>query len=208
MRMLSKHFLRTCLLTGSVLLSSCAYMQSHKNIEAAYQQHTGYTLSPDFELYRAGDTYYLGVTVNQLRKHFPIIHDSIFLKDKNEPELEIISTTAEKRYRPISRGTALVLQQNKGYADLTVLSDELKNTNSPWISELPPQARLCHTKAEIAGSGTTWIEDEGTHDTPAIIQVTSLLDQVFIDWPGTILYNAAIPVMAPFVFFYEFLNDN
>lgn len=206
--MLSKPLLRTCTLTGCVFLSSCAYMQSHKNIEAAYQQYTGYTLSPDFELYRAGDTYYLGVNKKQLRKHFPVIHDSIFLKGHNEPELEIISSNAEKCYRPISMGTALVLQQDKGYADLSVLSDELKNNSSSWISQLPPHARKCHTKAEVAGSATTWIEGESTQDIPATIQTASLLDQVFIDWPGTILYNAAIPVMAPFIFFYEFLNDN
>lgn len=206
--MLSKPFLRTSLLVGCVLLSSCAYMQSHKNIEADYQQYTGYTLNPDFELYRAGEMYYIGVNKNQLKKHFPVIHDSIFLKDDNEPELEIISSSSEKCYRPISRGTALVLQQNKGYADLTVLSDEIKNSNTPWISQLPPHARKCHTQAEIAGTATTWIEGEGTHDIPTIIQAACLLNQVFIDWPGTILYNAAIPVMAPFVFFYEFLNDN
>ena len=39
------------------------------------------------------------------------------------------------------------------------------------------------------------------------MQILSTLDEVIIDWPGTILYNLAIPVMAPFVFFHEFLDE-
>lgn len=197
-------FIYTCLLTGSVLLSSCAYMQTHKNIN---QQQSGYSLKPALELYRAGDAYYLAVEKHQIEVHYPIIYDSIFLTGNNNPHLEICNTRGDKLYRKISQGTALVLQHKTGYADIAVLSDELKNNPSPWLSTLPAQAKRCNICAEITGTAETWLDTENTASSSLSTQAASTLVQVCVDWPGTILYNAAIPIMAPFVFFYEFLNE-
>lgn len=200
--------IRSCILAGSALLSSCAYMQTHKNIEESYRQSTGYAITPSLELYKAGNEYYLAVEKMSVRMRYPVIHDSIFLTGSNEPVLERTNPDTQIVYRHISRGTALVLQAGDGYADLTTLSDELRNDGEPWLTSLPAGASRCHTKAEIAGKGITWKEEDESVSPPLSVCMLSTVDRVFIDWPGTILYNAAIPVMAPFVFFHEFLNDN
>lgn len=201
-------FIRTCLLTGSVLLTSCAYMQTHKNIEEVFRQHSGYHLAPDFQLLRAGDKYYLSINRISLRKIYPTIHDSIFLNKSNTPILEELAGTAEPVYKEISAGTATVLQQADGYAQLEVLKEELDNISSPWLDSRPAGAVSCKIKAQICGSSVTWAAENSATAIPVGARVLSTLDQVVIDWPGTILYNAAIPVMAPFVFFHEFLTEN
>lgn len=206
--MTSRAIIRTCLLTGSVFLSSCAYMQTHKNIEESFCQHAGYLLKPDFQLLRAGNTYYLSIDKVSLTKSYPIVHDSIFLKDNNEPSIEQANDAATPVYKEISSGTAAVLQQSDGYAALDVLKDELNSSNTPWLESRPAGAATCRIKAEIAGEQVAWIDKNNPTRVPVAVKAISTLDQVVIDWPGTILYNVAIPVMAPFVFFYEFLNEN
>ncbi len=206
--MTSRAFLRTCLLTGSVFLSSCAYMQTHKNIEESFSQHAGYQLSPDFQLFKAGKSYYLTIDRMSLKKTYPVIHDSIFLKDNNAPSLEPIAGTSATAYKEISAGTATVLQQNSGYADLSVLKDELNSSDTPWLDALPAGAVNCRIRAEIVGQAITWTDENASATTPTAIKILSTFDQLCIDWPGTVLYNVAIPVMAPFVFFHEFLNEH
>ena len=202
-----KHLMKTGLFTGAVFLSSCAYMQTHKNIEENHREHTGYHLGIDFQLYRAEGIYYLGVEKQQLRIHYPVIYDSIFLTDHNEPEFIRINNESTRVYRQISTGTATVLQRTDGYAELRVLCDELQNSATPWIESLPAGAQPCGIKAEIVGSSITWPEEGSATEAPLVIRTLSTVDQVLIDWPGTLLYNIAIPVMAPFVFFHEFLNE-
>ena len=198
---------RTCLLAGTVFLSSCAYMQTHKNIEESSREHTGYTLNKEFELYRAGGKYYLAAEQKQLRVHYPVIHDSIFLSGNNAPEYRAINNETSKVYHEISAGTAMVLQRPDGYADMQVVSDELKDNSTPWLQALPGGASKCSIKAEIAGDTTTWPQPGSFTETPISIQALSMADRILIDWPGTLLYNISIPVMAPFVFFHEFLNE-
>lgn len=206
--MTSRDFLRTCLLTGSVFLSSCAYMQTHKNIEESFSQHSGYQLSPDFQLFKAGKSYYLSIDKMNLKRTYPVIHDSIFLKDSNAPLLEPIAGTTATVYKEISLGTATVLQQNNGYGDLSVLKDELNSSDTPWLSTRPAGAVACRIRAEITGDAITWTDANSSTDVPLGIKILSAFDQVIIDWPGTVLYNVAIPVMAPFVYFHEFLNED
>lgn len=184
-------------------------MQTHKNIEESYVLHTGYELTSAIELYRAGDKYFIAAEKQSLRKHYPAIHDSIFLDRNNEPTWEKIKDEKQQKvYRSISAGTASVLQKNDGYASLDVLSDEIRNNPQSWTSVLPANVRQCQVKAEIDGTSTTWAEEASPAQLPVTAKLVSTIDQVCIDWPGTIAYNIAIPVMAPFVFFYEFLNED
>lgn len=207
--MTTRAFITTSLLTSSVLLSSCAYMQTHKNVEESFQNHTGYELTPGLELYSAGSNYYLSAKKKALRRHYPAIHDSIFFKGNNQPTYEEIGAGPGRVvYKTISSGTAAVLQASDGYADLTVLSDELKNSESSWVEQLSSHAQRRSIKAEIVGQPVTWIEDTGTDKVPFAGKVLSKIDEVVIDWPGTVLYNVAIPVMAPFVFFHQFLTED
>lgn len=196
------------LICTCLLLSSCAYMQTHKNIEEAARSHNGYELTSALELYRAGGTYYLAAEKQQLRKHYPAIYDSIFLDGNNAPTWEPLNQGQEKVYRSISAGTATILQRADGYASLDVLSDELKSGTSGWIPTLPAGAQRCKVNAEITGNSTIWAGTEAPTAIPVGIRLLSAIDRVCIDWPGTILYNTAIPVMAPFVFFHQFLNED
>ena len=202
-----KASIMTCVVAGSVFLPSCAYMQTHKNIEESFRTHQGYTLQPELKLYKAGQKYYLAVGEQELRKHYPVIHDSVFMKQSNAPTYEIVSGGSQKMYREISAGTAQVLQRNDGYAELQTLSDELMQAGTPWLRQLPAGAAPCRIAAEIQGSEVTTSTGTVTETSPAAATILSTIDQVCIDWPGTVLYNVAIPVMAPFVFFYEFLNE-
>lgn len=199
--------MKLCLLCSSIFLSSCAYMQTHKNIEESFREHTGYQLSGSPELYRAGGHYYLAAEKQQIRLHYPVIHDSIFLIGNNEPQPEKTNKDQVKVYRRISDGTAQVLQLASGYADLQVLSDEINTNPYSWSTSLPAGARRCTTKATIHGEPVTWTDPGSASKAPLAARMLSNTDRVLIDWPGTVLYNVAIPVMAPFVFFYEFLNE-
>lgn len=201
-----KHIM-CCLLGTSILLSSCAYMQTHKNIEESFCQHTGYHLTPQIELYRAGMNYYIAAEQQLLRKHYPIIHDTIFLNDNNEPTYSRIGNTSAKVYHTISKGTADILQTSNGYASLDVLSDELRTQPGEWLAILPEGASKCAVRAEIVGSPYTWQSNSESPTAPLAAQILGTADQVIIDWPGTVLYNLSIPIMAPFVFFHQFLNE-
>lgn len=199
--------IRTCLLTGSVFLSSCAYMQTHKNIVEYFSQHTGYRLSPDFQLFKSENRYYLSADRVSLEKRYPVVHDSIFLSYNNEPILEPADSTTTRVYKEISAGTATVLQETDGYAELSVLRDELNSNDSPWEESIPADSAACKIKAEITGKPVTWIDEQIQTQVNPVVRLISSAEQVVIDWPGTVLYNVAIPVMAPFVFFYEFLTE-
>lgn len=196
-----------CLAAAGSLLSSCAYMQTHKNIEEAYRTHKGYELTNKLELYRAGGQYYLAAKQQWLRRHYPTIHDTVFLTGNNDPSYTPANQETLKVYHPISTGTAQVLQNSQGYAEISVLTDELNSSAGSWQTELPAGATACTIKAEIAGTSHTWLAGEEASSIPLTGTLLSTADKVIIDWPGTLLYNISIPIMAPFVFFHEFLNE-
>lgn len=202
-----KYLMKTGLFTGAVFLSSCAYMQTHKNIEENSREHIGYQLDSEIKLYRAGGDYYLAAEQRRLRMHYPAIYDSIFLIRNNEPEFIQLGNEQTMVYHKISAGTATVLQREDGYAELSVLSDELRSSDTGWLTSLPAGSRPCSIKADITGKNAIWTQPGSSPDVSTGIRVLSTIDKVFVDWPGTVLYNLAIPVMAPFVFFHEFLNE-
>ena len=201
-RAISSTFMLFC----AVQLSSCAYMQTHKNIEEAQIIRTGYELTPDVKLYRSAGNYYIAASRQQLRKIYPAIHDSIFLTENNAPSWRRAGENSDTVYYHISSHTASVLQMQSGYATLDVLAEELKN--NPCTDKLPAGATKCKVNAEITGSSTIWEAGETLDNRSIFTHVISAVDRVCIDWPGTVIYNAAIPVMAPFVFFHQFLNEN
>lgn len=200
-------FTRTSLLCGCVFLTSCAYMQTHKNIEESFKRHPGYQITSSIDLYKSGNSYYIGVDKELMKVRYPVIHDSIFLKDNNEARLIKQGKRYGKVYKNISAGTAEVLQRTDGYVELTVLSDEIRASEGTWLESLPAGTSRCTTRAEITGKEITWLDTENTPPTSIPVKAISLADQVLIDWPGTVLYNVAIPIMAPFVFFHNFLSE-
>ena len=188
-------------------LSSCAYMQTHKNIEEAGRQHTGYHLTNPLKLYRAGGQYYLAAEQQQLRIHYPIVHDSIFLNENNDPTFTSTSSGNPMVYFPISRGTGEVMLRQDGYVELNTLKGELQDSGATCSTTLPGGATECRIQATVQGDSATWINPEASTSPGIGTTILSTLDQVVIDWPGTVLYNAAIPFMTPFVFFHQFLTE-
>lgn len=195
------------LVVTMALLSSCAYMQTHKNIAEAGRQRVGYHLQSPLKLYRAGEQYYLEAEQQQLRIHYPVIHDSIFLNGNNDPVFYNIGEQNTTVYFPISKGTGQVMQREDGYVELETLKSEISESRAECSCTLPGGSQECSIRALVQGEPATWADSKAEVPGSTIANIASALDQVIIDWPGTVLYNAAIPVMAPFVFFHQFLTE-
>lgn len=201
----------SALLFSAILLSSCAYMQTHKNIREAPLSYSGYHMTRSPELYQAGNKWYIGVESRTLRKEYPVIHDEVLLKRNNAPRWVEMETEQSSGmiYHEISRGTALVLQRKDGFATTYDLAGEIDDSGHKWCSTLPAGAIRRGVQAEIIGSDTNLptklLPEQGV---PTGIRILSWADKVLIDYPGTVLYNVAIPFMAPFIFFYEFLHED
>lgn len=197
------------LVLGAQAFTSCAYVQTHKNVEECFNRYEGAQLSEKPELYRAGESYFVAADAVVLSKRYPTIHDTIFFDRDNEPKFHVEHLEGKKRYYPVSAGTAAVMQREDGYVSLALLSDELQRGMAR--PRLPRGAHACVVRAEPAekeAPGASLIVDSrDPHQLPLWGEVLSLADKVAVDAPATIGYNCLIPVMAPFVFFHRFLNE-
>lgn len=196
----------------SFLLPSCAYMQTHKNVEEWGCHYEGGQLQKgELALYAKDGQWYLSAPKARFEKHFPVIHDSVFRKGNNEPRHELIAgSEGGMAYFPISAGTASVLQRADGYADLSLLATEIKSRQQEPLFRLPGASRH-PIRAEIDATGKGYANLVGKRTpetTPAINKALSTMDFIIVDIPGTLAYNVAIPFMAPFVFFHEFLSND
>lgn len=198
-------------------LSSCAYVQTHKNVQEFFTQREGDKLAAPLQLGKVGGSWYLctkscagGVT-----KHYPVVHDEILLDGNNEPRLQeegqgFVTKGAPTAW-PISAGTATVLMREDGYATLETLADEMLRNRAGRLNVLPRKMQFYPVKAQIAGiEKATYLlkeadtEPELSFTQKAVVQA----DRVLVDWPLTAAYNCAIPFMAPFVFFRQFLSED
>ncbi|MCQ2365316.1 MAG: hypothetical protein MJ051_07175 [Akkermansia sp.] len=197
------------LIIGVQAFTSCAYVQTHKNVEEAFCRYEGASIAKQPELYRAGDRYLIAAERCELSKHYPVIHDTVFFDENNEPKFHVEQNSGEKVYYPVSAGTALVLQRSDGYAALPILRDELQRQVP--LQHLPSGARLCDVRAEIAETDLTnaglTAGPRDPQSLPLWLRALSQTEEVIIDWPATLGYNCAIPIMAPFVFFHRFLSE-
>ncbi len=195
------------LLAAAALLPSCAYMQTHKNVKELGRSYQGYKLEKPRQLFRSQGTWYVVATPASYRQKHDFVHDNVFRKT-NEPTMELHEeATGQVSFHAISDNTATVLLRQDGYADSATIAREISGSNSPWLSTLP--AASVHTvKAELVGEESTAITYSPTPAQPSLgYQLLSGLDLLLVDVPGTVAYNVAVPFIAPFVFFYEFLSD-
>lgn len=197
------------LMLGAQFFTSCAYVQTHKNVEEAFCRYEGARIADTPELYRAGERYLIAAERCELSKHYPAVHDTIFFDDDNEPKFHVEHSKGKKVYYPVSAGTAQVLQREDGYAALPLLRDEVQRHAA--LTALPRGARRCEVKAQLAetdspNAGVTAGPRE-PETLPLWVRGLSQTEQVMIDWPATLGYNCAIPLMAPFVFFHRFINE-
>ena len=159
--------------TVAALLDSCAYMQTHKNVEEVGSYYEGHLLKQgEMPLYKVGEAWYLGAYPARFKLRYPLIHDSVFQRQESKPY-----------FRLKSRGSNM--------------------------DALPPGAHRHAIHAELSGYSSQWIEEYRvpSKKTPTGL-VLGKLDFLAIDVPGTLAYNVAIPVIAPFVFFYDFLTND
>lgn len=203
-------------------LSSCAYVQTHKNVQEGFVHRQGDQLAAPLSLGKLGSTWYVctKVCAGGVTKQYPTVHDEILLDDNNEPQLQPVGTISaiaggiDKPHAaawPISSGTAMVLMREDGYATLETLADEMLRNRAGRLDVLPRGMQFYPVKAQIAGAEkATYLlrsadtEPELTFTQKVLVQT----DRVLVDWPLTAAYNCAIPVMAPVIFFHQFLSED
>lgn len=202
-----KGMLRTIWLCVGLMLSSCAYMQTHKNVAEIGSYYEGHILSTrSMELYQYKGQWYLSANQARFKLEYPIVHDSVFRRNDYTPSLVPLHVAPQKVYHAISPSSAAILQRRDGYFQLSTLAEDIRRTPGEWVHSLP-NARRHAILAVIDGEQTTHIKGARVPSKPLISsRILSNLDLVFIDAPATAIYNVAIPIMVPFVFFYEFIT--
>lgn len=196
------------MLSAGLLLSSCAYVQTHKNIEEIGVHYEGELLDTEsMELYEHAGKWYITAHKADFKLSYPIVHDSVFRKNNSNPSFDLISSEGRRTaYHPISSYAADILRKSDGYFQLNAIADEIKRTPGEWTESLPGATKHA-IAAELAGAKQFYIEDKRVPaTTPIGSKILSKIDFVIVDIPATLVYNVAIPVMAPFVFFSEFLS--
>ncbi len=199
--------LALALLAAATLLPSCAYMQTNKNVREMGRSYQGYKLTRPQHIYRSGNTWYVAATPATYRLSHDIMHDNVFRKT-NDPTMELQSEEATTiAYHAISADTAAILLREDGYAEGTTIAREIMASSTPWLDALP-HASAHAVKAQLAGEADTAITySPQPAEVPFSYRVLSGLDFLLVDIPGTTIYNVAVPFIAPFVFFREFLSE-
>lgn len=206
-----KKALYAVMVSVGLSVSSCAYVQTHKNVEELGSYIEGKVLNKEsIGLYKQGEQWYVSATPARFKLSHPTVHDTVFRKNDVTPELKLI---AEKKgnvvYHPVSPYAAQILQRSDGYFQLRALSDEIQRTGGAWVEQLPG-ARHVPIAAEVAGKKNTFfIEEERVpKNKPLWSKALGTVDFIVVDIPASLVYNVAIPIMAPFVFFYEFAHED
>lgn len=198
------------MLAAALCLSSCAYLQTHKNVKEAFHTCEGYRVVEPLQLYSAGNTWYIAVQPETMRKHYPVLHDSIFLDTDPAPSYSTINNKPPHNYKRISGSTAKVLLRNDGYYTFNSLMEEMNSMQDKPLTALPAGAARHQIHAMVqtrASDNKATVLSRTPESTPAVGQALAAVDFVCIDVPGSVAYNVAIPVMAPFVFFYNFITE-
>lgn len=196
----------------ALLTPSCAYMQSNKNVRESFCHYEGYKVSTPLSLYSGHEKWYLEADKVMLKKEYPLIYDRILLDYNNDPIFKEVSNVphgTQKCYHEISSGTAKVLMRKDGYATLESLIDEMKTSGKTWQEGAGMKLQKHNIHAMIAVKKDKEVILAGKRipeELPGSASVLGGITKVVVDWPGTLVYNVAIPFMAPFVFFNEFLN--
>ncbi len=193
---------------AAMSISSCAYMQTHRQIESKSLIYNGFCLKKPEYVYQHDGKWYLKAEELLLRENYPLIHDSVLLKDNNKKAPVVVSTKGEI-YISISSGTAKVLQMKEGYATLSTLRDEMARgqhlRSSGGITAYPVRA---HIDAAPQASEYHCYTEQNPQKPGIGTRALSTASLILVDAPGTLVYNAAIPLMAPFFFFYEFITED
>lgn len=195
---------------AATMLSSCAYMQTHKNILEKGAVHSGTELKAgSLSLHKKGGQWYVGSPLSDFSKKYPTIHDEIFFKEDNSPTYTAVGAPRGSIYYPISAGTAACLQRTDGYAQTEALATEIHTLNGAPLTDMRGGSSYS-IRAQVvnADKPITIIGARTPEKAAAGTRVLAAMDKYTIDAIGTVGYNVAIPIMAPFVFFSEFLSED
>lgn len=201
--------LQGAMVSAALLLSSCAYVQTHKNVQEMSTYYEGHLLdSSTIGLYEHQGKWYLSARRAQYKLKYPIVHDEVLRKGDETPKFKLINTdTIHTIYHPISDTAAQILKRSDGYFRLKGLAEEINRTPGGWTDNLPGATKH-FIAADIAGPSHFYMEDKRVPDEPPMSdEILSKIDFVLVDVPGTLVYNVAIPIMAPFIFFQEFFEN-
>ena len=192
------------------MLSSCAYIQTHKNVEEIGSYFNGQVFNRDqIALYQSGDQWYISATQALFKLRYPMVHDSVFRKYDENPTYKLTRKGPHSTvYHPISAATAEVLRRPDGYFQLTALAEEVQKTPGAWVKELPHAQQYAITAMLDEPKQAYLEENRVPKKKPIYSYILGKLDFIAIDIPATLAYNVAIPFMAPFVFFYEFTTED
>ena len=196
-------------LISALLLPSCAYLQTHKNIEEMGCSYEGSELTPEnIRLHSRGGQWYISAPQGNYSKTYPVIHDEVYDTDENAPTYTLLGDATGRAYFPISAGTAACLRRQDGYALTNALVAEILASQQESCTEL--RGSSTHPiRAEVkAGEHPSIIIQSRTPESPSTFtKVLSTLDMCTVDAIGTAAYNVAMPIMAPFRFFGEFTQN-
>lgn len=197
---------------GALVLSSCAYMQSHKNIEETSKSYDACRLDGEsLSVTRKGGQWYLVAPAGAYTKSYPLFYDSMLLTDSNEPtyKKKVNAESDKTCLLPISAGTAATLQMKNGFYTPQDLALEIqRQMKDRPVLDAQNGYRKYRVTAQKAEADTPVVLTYGSSGEPSLaLRTLSTLDFVLVDIPGTVVYNVAIPVMAPFIFFSEFLSS-
>ncbi len=195
------------LLACAAFLPSCAYMQTNKNIREMGRSYPGYKLDKPRQLFRSGGVWYVSATPAEYSLSHDFVHDNVF-RESNEPTMKLRGEIADTpAYHAISADTATVLLREDGYADNRTIAKEIAESTAPWVTSLPNMSAHI-VRAQVVGEESAAITmAPQPAEVPLAYRVLGGLDFLLVDVPGTVVYNVAVPFIAPFVFFHEFLAE-
>ncbi len=190
------------------LLSSCSYMQLHKNVEQYGDYYEGFEADVPQIVYESKGKWYLKGKKYHLRYDYPLIYDTVFLEG-GKPQLVHVGPSLGDAYLEISHGTSIALRERSGYATLPILQRELQEIGSTPLDSLASNAIEYKIHAEIPHADhPIRVTHADIHTSKSSVTTAlSYATLVFVDIPGTLVYNIAIPVMAPFYFFSDTYED-
>lgn len=194
---------------GVLLMPSCVYVQTHKNMEQIGSTTPMGKLERDC-LYRVGDDWCLRAHEVNTKLDYPVIRDEAFTGNTRPPIVsEAGPLSDEPIYIPVSEGTAAVMQREDGYVHIGDLVSEMERFKRHYTAE---QARgrvrpAGAIRAESAGENGAVFVNLGKPSSPSAVgSVLGTADLVLVDTPATLAANALLPVIAPFYFFVDFLS--
>lgn len=206
------------LVFAALAFSSCAYVQTHRNVQESFTYYDGQRLEAPLLLVQYQGIWYIAAHECEqgLRLRYPNVYDSVLGSSaSNEPSWHRVEEQGRGAicYWPISAGTASVLMREDGYVSLPILRDEMLKHADARLSHLPKGAVQHAVRAHMdvpheTQEDAVYLIGEKHADDSLPVRALVQTDRVLVDWPLTLMYNCAIPFMAPVIFFRDFLNED